>query len=188
MARLPGRFGLTRFEADEYYQLALDAYKKRSFDVAINNLNDAIALTPNRAELYATRGFIYLEDGVKDKAEADFLQAIKLYPLEMLAHYGRGMIAYSDQNWEEAIAHFTDAYKADPNRAESLYYLALAYYRQGDNLEAARRLMEMAIGAFAEGDKRKSDAQRWIREFDKLAKKEPLPLTPPATSQPKLLP
>jgi tetratricopeptide (TPR) repeat protein len=182
------RLGLTRFEADEYYQLALDAYKKGKYDIAINNLNDAISLLPNRAELYATRGFIYLEDGVKDKAQADFQQAIKLFPLEMLAHYGRGMIAYNDKNWDEAIAHFTDAYKSDPKRAETLYYLALAHHRKGSH-EVARRVMETAYAVFPESDKRKGDAQKWIKEFDKiLGKKDSPSLSPPSAPPPKQLP
>ena len=188
MARVTGRFGLSRFEADEYYQLALDAYKKGRYDVAINNLNDAISLLPSRAELYAARGFIYLEDGVKDKAQADFQQAIKLFPLEMLAHYGRGMIAYNDKNWDEAIAHFTDAYKSDPKRPETLYYLALAYHRKGTH-EVARRIMDNAYTAFSEADKRKNDAQRWIKEFDKIVGKKDVPsISPPNTPSKPLLP
>lgn len=186
MARMSGRFGLSRFEADEYYQLALDAYKKGRYDVAINNLNDALALMPNRAELYATRGFIYLEDGVKDKAQADFQRALKLFPLEMLAHYGRGMIAYNDKNWDEAIAHFTDAYKSDPKRAETLYYLALAYHRNGQH-DIARRIMDSALAAFPDTDKRKNDAGRWIKELDKIVGKKDTPLMPPPNPPPRQL-
>jgi tetratricopeptide (TPR) repeat protein len=182
MNRVTSRFGLSRFEAVEYYQLALDASKKGRYDVAINNLNDALALMPNRAELYAARGFIYLEDGVKDKAQADFQQALKLFPLEMLAHYGRGIIAYNDKNWDEAIAHFTDAYKSDPKRAETLYYLALTYHRKGSN-EVAKRFMENAHVAFSESDKRKNDAQKWVREFEKIVGKKELPPTSPAPKQ-----
>jgi tetratricopeptide (TPR) repeat protein len=187
MARMSGRFGLSRFEADEYYQLALDAYKKGRYDVAINNLNDAIALMPNRAELYAARGFIFLEDGVKDKAQADFQQALKIFPLEMLAHYGRGMIAYNDKNWDEAIAHLTDAYKSDPKRPETLYYLALAYHRKGTH-EIAHRIMDNAVAAFPESDKRRGDATRWIKEFDKiLGTKESPALAPSNNPTPKQL-
>lgn len=187
MARVTGRFGLSRFEADEYYQLGLDAYKKGRYDVAINNLNDAISLMPKRAELYAARGFIYLEDGVKDKAQADFQQALQLFPLEMLAHYGRGIIAYNDKNWDEAIAHFTDAYKSDPKRAETLYYLALAYHRKGTH-EIARRVMENAYTAFPEADKRKNDAQRWMKELDKIVGKKDMPaVAPPSTPSAPLL-
>ncbi len=187
MARIPTRFGLNRFEADEYYQQALDAYKKGRFDVAINSLNEAISLTPGRSEYYAARGFFYLEDGVKDKAQEDFQRALKLFPLEMLAHYGRGIMAYNDKNWDEAIAHFTDAYKADSKRPETLYYLALAYHRKGQH-DVARRVMDAAAAAFPEADKRKNDAGRWVREFDKiLGKKEQAAFSPPSPA-PKQLP
>lgn len=168
MTKLPQRLGLTRYEADEYFQQALDAYKKGRYDTAISAINDALALLPGRAEYVATRGLIYLEDGVKDKALADFEQALRLYPFEMLAHYGRGVIAYRDRNWDEALAHFTDAYRADPNRPETLYYLALVYHRKGNN-EGAKKLMEAAIERFPADDaRRRGDAQKWVKEFEKI--------------------
>jgi tetratricopeptide (TPR) repeat protein len=167
MARLTQRLGFTRFEADEYYKLALDAYAKRRFDEAILNMDEAITRLPTKSEYYAARGFIYLEDGVKNKALADFEQALKIYRYEMLAHYGRGVIAYDDKNWDEALAHFTDAYRANPQRPETLYYLALVYHRKGQN-EGARQLMEQAQAAFeAANDRRKADAARWLKEFQK---------------------
>lgn len=167
MARMTQRLGLSRFEADEYYQQALEAYKKGKPDTAILQMNDAIALLPNRAEYYAARGYFRLGESHREEAIADFEKALKLYPLEMLAHYGRGMVAYQDKNWDEALAHFTDAYKADPQRPETLYYLALVYHRKG-NHELARRVIELALNAFPEADKRRADAQRWMKELDKI--------------------
>lgn len=177
MARITQRLGFSRFEADEYYQQALDAYGKGRMDPAINALNDAIALLPNRSEYYAARGFFYLEDGVKDKALEDFERALKLYPQEMLAHYGRGVIAYNDKNWDEAMAHFSDAYRANPQRPETLYYLSLTYHRKG-NHEVAHRLMEAALPLFGANDKRKGDAQRWLREYDKIKGAKATPAAP----------
>jgi tetratricopeptide (TPR) repeat protein len=171
MARLTPRFGITRFEADEYYQQALEAFRKGKLDLAITSLTDAIAMQPQRSEFYAARGLFYLEDGVNDKAQQDFQQALKIHPREMLAHYGRGMMAYQSGNLDEALAHFTDAYKSDPRRPETLYYLSLTYHRKKDH-EVAHRLMETALGLFPEQDKRRSDAQRWLREFDKLIREK----------------
>lgn len=168
MSRFTQRIGLTRYEADEHYQLAVDAYRKGRFDPAITHMSDAIALLPSRAEYYAARGFFFLEDDVPEKALADFEQALKLNPGEMLAHYGRGMIAYKSGNLEEALAHFSDAYRADPNRPETLYYLALIYHRKKDSA-VARRLMEVALERFDPADtRRRADAQRWIKEFDRI--------------------
>lgn len=171
MAVFTRRLGVTRFQADEYYQLALAAYGKRNMDDAIDNMTKAIEVLPTRGEYYAARGFFYLEDGVPDKAQADFDKALKIYPFEMLAHYGRGMMAYKDKNWDAALQHFTGAFRADPKRPETLYYLALVYHRKGQNA-AALNLMSQAVTGFeAANDKRKSDAARWVRELQRVVDK-----------------
>jgi tetratricopeptide (TPR) repeat protein len=168
MAVFTNRLGVSRFQADEYYQLALAAYGKRNLDEAVDNMNKAIEMLPTRGEYYAARGFFYLEDGVPDKAKADFDKALKIYPFEMLAHYGRGIMAYKDKNWDDALQHFTGAFRADPKRPETLYYLALVYHRKGQNT-AALNLMTQAAAAFeATSDKRKSDATRWVKELQKI--------------------
>ncbi|HEX2619918.1 MAG TPA: tetratricopeptide repeat protein, partial [Phototrophicaceae bacterium] len=136
MARITQRLGLTRFEADEFYKKALAAYEKRNLDEALINMSDAINALPNNSEYYAARGFLYLEDGIDDKASADFTQALKLYAYEMLAHYGLGVVAYREKKWDEALKSFTSAYHVDPKRPETLYYLAMVYHQKGDPVSA----------------------------------------------------
>lgn len=187
MPPLSQRLGLTRYESDELYRQALEAYRKRQMDEAVLKMNDAIALLPTHAEYYAARGFFSLEDGEKKKALEDFQHALKLNPLEMLAHYGRGIIAYGDKNWDEALAHFTDAYRSDPNRAETLYYLAITYHRKTNNA-AAKNFMEQALaGMEKSGDKRRGDAQKWLREFQRLLEAPTRPAEPAARTQMPLL-
>ncbi|GAB4519937.1 MAG: hypothetical protein OHK0046_29530 [Anaerolineae bacterium] len=172
MARIAQRLGLTRYEADEYYKQALDAYNKRKLDEAIIAMEQAILLLPKNSEYYAARGFFYLQDGIINKAQEDFQQALKLYPYEVLAHYGRGMIAYNSRNWDEALAHFNDAYRAKPDRAETVYYLALVYHHKGMNLQAYP-LMQQALALFEKtDDKRKADASRWLRTLEKQAEEQ----------------
>ncbi len=170
MAKLTQRLGLTRFEADEYYKKALDAYTKHKLDEAILAMEEAIKLLPSNAEYYAARGFFYLEDGIDEDAKDDFEEALKRYPYEMLAHYGLGIIAYKGQKWDEALAHFTNAYKANPKRPETLYYLALAYHRKNQN-RLAFTTMQQANAAFdASGDKKRGEgAQKWAKALEKLA-------------------
>ncbi|NJL56685.1 tetratricopeptide repeat protein [bacterium] len=175
MARINQRLGLTRYEADEYYKQALVAYHKKKLDEAILAMDNAISLLPNHAEYYAARGFFCLQDGIEDRATADFEQALRLYPYEVLAHYGRGVVAYGRRNWDEALAHFNDAYRANPNRAETLYYLALTHHRKGNNV-LALTYMQQAVTAFeAAEDKRQRDAERWVRELQRLVAQERLP-------------
>jgi len=167
MAKLTQRLGLPRFEADEFYKQALAAFDKDDYDQAIDNLNKAIDLLPTNSEYFATRGYIYLRDGIDDKADADFERALKIHEFEMLAHYGRGILAYKDKNWEDAETAFSRALAVDPERPETLYYLALVYHRQRNN-DKALALMQKAHELFeAAGDRRRTDARQWVREFEK---------------------
>ncbi len=171
MPRIDQHLGFTRYEADEYYKQALEAYRKGDYDTAVDAMKNAIAALPKKAEYYAARGLMYLEDGVTQSALEDFDQALQLFPHEMLAHYGKGIVAFKDQNWEEALQHFTAAYYADQQRPETLYYLALTYYHLRDFASAAN-LMKLANDGFeAANDRRKSDAQKWLRGLAKLADK-----------------
>lgn len=183
MARLTQRLGLTRFEADEFYKKALAAYQKRNMEDALLNMDSAIAAMPDNAEYYAARGLMYVEDGVDDKAEQDFNAALQHFPYEMLAHYGRGMLAFNRKKWDEALEHFTAAYRMDQQRPETLYYLAIVYHRKNEN-ENARKVMTLAITALDAAnpnadaltgadqralERRRSDAAKWLKTFEKLA-------------------
>lgn len=170
MAKLTQRLGFTRYEADEHYQQALDAYGKRRYDDAHESISKAIELLPTKAEYFAARGFFHLEESEIKEAQEDFEQALKRNRYEMLAHYGRGIIAFQDKNWDEALAHFKSAHLADQNRGEPLYYLALTQHRKGENA-AAVPFMEGAILRFEQvGDKRRSAANSWLKVFEKLVK------------------
>lgn len=174
MARLVSRLGVTRYEADEYYRIALASYKKKKLDDAVDNLNYAIEAYPRRAEYYAVRGYFRLQDGLPDDAEPDFDHALKINPYEILANFGKGVIAYDRNHYDIALEFFTKAWAADSERAETLYYLALIYHRQRNNFQA-KQFMAQAVDIYsqtAESDKnaRKNmkNAEKWIREFDKL--------------------
>lgn len=182
MGRLTQRLGLTRFEADEFYKKALAAYQKRNMEEALLNMSSAIAMLPDNAEYYAARGLMYAEDGIDDKARHDFDAAIQRFPYEMLAHYGRGMIAFNQKKWDEALEHFTTAYRIDPQRPETLYYLAIVYHRKGEN-DNARKVMAVAVAALDAAnpnadaltgadarafERRRTDANKWLKTFEKL--------------------
>lgn len=171
MPALNQRLGLTRYEADEQYKRALEAYRKANLHDAVDAMNYAIELLPTKAEYYAARGFFQLEDGATAEAETDFAEALRLYPYEMLAHYGQGIIAYKAKKWEQALEQFTVAYRVDPKRGETLYYLALVYYQMGE-VASAVNVMSRALTAFeATDDRRKTQAERWLRDLAKKARK-----------------
>ena len=174
MARLVSRLGITRYDADEYYRIALASYQKKNLDEAVLNLNRAIEAYPRRAEYYAVRGYFRLEDGLYEEAEPDFDYALTINPYEILANFGKGVIAYNLKDDDKAIEYFTKAWAADTERAETLYYLGLAYHRKRNNVQAKQFMSQAAdiYGQIAEDNrdarKNKKNAERWIREFDKL--------------------
>jgi len=187
MARLVQRLGLTRYDADEHYKQALQAYKKNNIEEAYAQIRQAIELLPTLAEYHAAQGFFYLEDGAQEKAEEAFDEALELNAFEMLANYGKGMIAYNDKNWEEATAYFMDALAAQPTRPETLYYLAMVSHRQGGNAQALRWMYEAKLGFAKMEDRRERNCDRWIREFEKLVEDGVIRFNPENPDAPQLM-
>jgi len=61
--------------------------------------------------------------------------------------YNRGMELYSENKMDEAIAAYEEALALDPEYAEALHALAMAYANQerfDEAIEAARRLIRVA--------------------------------------------
>jgi Tfp pilus assembly protein PilF len=183
MGYLSQRLGLTRYEADEYYALALDAYQKGKLDDAIDNITHAITLLPVNAEYHAVRGLFFMEDGVVKEARENFEVSLQHNAGEILANYGMGVLAYQDKDWSEATRWFNRARAVNPIQSEIPYYLALIAHRQQDN-NTAKTYMEQALQLMEDaGDKRRADARRWIREFEKLIKQATEPEDEPSPVQ-----
>jgi tetratricopeptide (TPR) repeat protein len=168
MTRLPARIGLTRYEADEHYRMALRAYDKRDLTEAILQMDRAITLLPNFAEYWAARGFFRLEDGDAERAAADFTSALGLNEFEVLGNYGAGVLAYREKRWPEAQEAFTKAWAAKPERPDSTYYLALVYHHRGDNTNAMAWMTQAEqLYTIANDKTQVRNAQKWLKEMSK---------------------
>jgi predicted Zn-dependent protease len=172
MANLPARFGLSRYEADEHYKIAISFYQKHNLEQALLHIGHALSLLPHNAEYLAAQGFFFLEDGVVDKAEEAFDMALRRNAYEMLANYGKGVLAYRHKDWQKALMYFLNAWAAVPERPETLYYLALASHHSGDNRKALD-WMRQAAAAYAtieapEAKKPARDATRWVTELERI--------------------
>ena len=182
------RFGVSRFEADEAYRQALEPLARHDFDRAHDLLNTAVEMLPSGSEYLAARGLVHLDEAEYPQAEADFGEALRLFPHEMLAHFGLGVIAFrGDKDYARATGHFLSAFYVQPERAETLFWLALAYYYQGDLVNAANYLARADARFEQLNDKRRAETQRWIKELSKHAARpaarpaaNPLPANPQA--------
>ena len=168
MTKLSHRFGAKRFAADEYYARALQAYQAQRLPEAQEHIESAIELLPNHAEYLAMQGWIHLEGDETGAAKAAFDLALQANPYEMLANYGKGMLAYREKSWDSAAGCFLNALAASPDRPEIQYYLALVRHRQGENAQALQ-WMDAAKTIFAKAsDDREERCHAWLREFEKL--------------------
>lgn len=177
MVNFGGRLGLNRYEADEYYQVALEAFSRSRLEDALQNIGHAINLLPDHAEYYAARGLFYLQDGVEQNAHEDFEAALSHNAYEMLAHYGLGVLAYRAKKWDDALQHFVTAWSIEAERPEVMYYIALIAHRKGDNVRALG-WMQSAVSRFERNSEDRTyaryarDAARWVREFEKIVERE----------------
>ncbi|HXG92440.1 MAG TPA: redoxin family protein [Blastocatellia bacterium] len=122
-AQAPGQSG-PGTKAEELRNKAADLIKGGSNDQAIVILEDAIRIEPRRAELHilmgkalANKSLIAREaspdTALIEKAEASLRRALELNPALAEAHYLLGQIAFFNRKYEDAVAHYDRAIKAD---------------------------------------------------------------------------
>lgn len=168
------RLAGVRTLAERYLERGLYHLDKEEYEDAIADLTAAIGQEPFDAELYTTRGFIYLEaddERYLEYARADFDYALYIDPEQWVAEYSLGRIAFAEGDIHEAFRRFTLARDRAPLRAEPYYYRALCYHKL-DVIDRATAEMQNALDIFVEAqDSRRREAKRWLTQFKKDAKR-----------------
>jgi lipoprotein NlpI len=90
-------------------------------DDAINDLQEALRLTPSHFGARATLCDVFVKAGKQPEALAAFNKLVELYPENPLSLNNRGMYLQSQGKFDEAIVDFTRAIERDPN-----YFVAYA--------------------------------------------------------------
>lgn len=107
---------------------------------SISSLDKAIALEPDNALAYASRGAAYLSLGNPERALEDLNKAIELDPNLALAYANRGNANWNLDRFRDAFRDFDKAVELDPK-------LALAHYNRG-NAYAARGAYQRAVDSY----------------------------------------
>ena len=106
--------------------------KMGNVELALKDLNNAIAIRPNSLGDYNNRGIVYL--GAKRYPEAidDFLKAIEIGPHFTSAFNNRGIAYLELGSFDMAISDFQTVLARDPGSISAMENLAKAYQKKGD--------------------------------------------------------
>ena len=107
-----------------YLDFANLSYAHDSFQVGIDVISDGLALQPNAAPLFFSRGVLYVQLAQYDKAEADFEKAYELDPNQSLSSAAQGLAAAQENNFDRALAKVQAALARKPDDAFMLYLQA----------------------------------------------------------------
>ncbi len=88
---------------------------------AIADLDESIRLAPS-SEARTLRGFAFKRLGDKDKAIAEFTEAIRINPQEALAWRVRGATYASKAEYAKTLADYTESIRVDPENPDSRHH------------------------------------------------------------------
>ena len=120
--------------SDSSYKIGYEHYRKGEYDLAINELTDAIQLNPSLSVAYWVRGLSYSRKDLYEQAITDYDMAIKLDPQEPKLYRNRGMVYHKLNLERQALHDFSEAIQMDSNfgaayRNRAHNYVIVGRYR-----------------------------------------------------------
>ncbi len=112
-----------------YYGLGDVSEELDQKDDALANYEKALAFDKDLTEIYVPLGILYYQKGEIAKADEFLGKAVKITPADAQAQYFIGLIRYTQNRNDEALAAFKEAAKADQTSAESHYYTGKSLMR-----------------------------------------------------------
>ncbi|MCH8546065.1 MAG: tetratricopeptide repeat protein [Cryomorphaceae bacterium] len=106
--------------------------------MAIQYFKNAIALNPNRDDLYLKLGLSYANIEEYNAALEAYEKALQLNPRNDEVHFNIGFINISLQNYDLAIDNFNKAIDLKEMNVRAIYGRAFAYEMRGDVMNAAK--------------------------------------------------
>lgn len=123
-------------KAADFYLQGGDQAKKENFDAAIANFDKALALNPNYAEAYNSRGEARSRLRDYEGAIKDYNQAITLDPKLAIAYSNRGASYHRSGKYKEAIKDYGQSIALDPDFTAVYSNRGAAYHKLGKKEEA----------------------------------------------------
>jgi Flp pilus assembly protein TadD len=128
-----------------YAQLASSSSRRDFVRLAAETLQPLVNAKIADAELFETLGNSYLALEQISRAEGAFRSAIALQPLSASAQYSLGYVLQAEGRTAEAIRAYEAALRADPEKAEALGNLAVAYASLDEKNKAIEAMQKALI-------------------------------------------
>ncbi len=114
-----------------YFTKSMLEFFQGDLDAAIAEINQAIAIAPDKALLYVSRAVAYAQLDQTEKALADLERAIELEPDNVMAYVIQGMI-YWPFDPERARQIYDRITEMDPDEITAYYARAILEFEVGD--------------------------------------------------------
>jgi Ca-activated chloride channel family protein len=128
----PGWLARALASTDADVDASIEAYEDEDYEAASERLDAAVARRGERAELYYNRGLILVATGDLEGARALFQNGtLSEHPqVQASSHYQLGNLALAQEDWEGAIAAFSECLRIQPDHHNAKWNLELALLRK----------------------------------------------------------
>lgn len=125
-------------------QLAIGYFQQGQFNVALDEIKQALQIDPNYADAYSVRGLIYMEMGESALAQENFQRAMKLAPNNPDLNNNYGWFLCKNGQERQSIAYFEAALKSRvyQSPAKALNNAGVCSLKMKDFAAAERYLAE----------------------------------------------
>ncbi len=158
-------------------ELAAGYYERAQMDVAIEELNSAVAIDPAYAPAYNLYGLVYAVLGDNRKAEQSFQRALELAPNDSDVHHNWGWYLCQHKREREALVQFEAAVQNSLYRTPEIALvnagrcaqtigevrLAETYFRRALGGQPGNALASYGIALIAYKEARYDEARQWMR-------------------------
>ena len=133
------RDSLVADQANRYgMRRAADAFRQASLETAIQQLEAAIELAPDRAEPHRILGLVYAADEQYDRGIAELTKAVGLAPEDERARLALADVFVRAEQYPAAEQSLRETIARLPRSGRAHYTLARLFQRQGKDAEAVQ--------------------------------------------------
>lgn len=134
------------------------AAQDKGLGQGLSDAQDSLAnIGASSVEALLNRGHVALSAHRLDDALADFDAALRLAPSDPLAHVGRGLANYMNDDLPAAERDFRQALRHDPRHAAARINLAITLTEQGNATEARAQWQELLTLPLEEDDRAQAE-------------------------------